>query len=218
MIGVVIAVRNQAGYLGEALDSVIAQTVAATEIVVVDDGSTDRTACVARERGVTTVSIERRGPKAARLVGAERTSAPWLTFLDGDDRLCPRHHELLLGAAQRAGTDAAYGMVAEFADGDVLESGGFDVRTEPKLVPLTGACLVRRELFFAAMEADPDPDGHDWFPVASRITALATVPEQVLERRIHGQNRTITERATVHAAYLAAARAAIMRGRGGDRP
>ncbi len=212
MIAVVIGVRNQAAYLGEALDSVAGQTMPASKVVVVDDASTDATAEVAKERGVTVISLpERQGPKTARLIGAQRATAPWLVFLDGDDRLRPRHHELLLGAAESAQVDAAYGMVAEFADAAVLDAGRFEVRTEPRLVPLTGSCVVRRELYFEAMKADPDPSGHDWFPVADRIKSLAQVDEQVLERRIHGENRTITEREQVHAAYLAAARAAIVR-------
>lgn len=213
LIAVVVAVRNQADYLGEALDSIFAQTLPTAEVVVVDDGSTDDTARVARERGVKVLSIERQGPKVARLIGARETAAPWLTFLDGDDRLTPSHHELLLSAAEQAGTDAAYGMVAEFADAAVLASGKYEVRTEPQRVPLTGTCLVRRELYFSAMEADPDPKGHDWFPVAERVKSLAQVNELVLERRIHGANRTIVDRAEVHSAYLAAARAAILRAR-----
>lgn len=217
MIGVVIAVRNQAEYIAEALESIAAQSVPTAEVVVVDDGSTDDTARVAKAHGARVLSIERQGPKVARLIGARETTTPWLTFLDGDDRLCPRHHELLLAAAEAADTRAAYGMVAEFADAAVLEAGQFEVRTEPQLVPLTGTCLVERELYFEAMEADPDPKGHDWFPVAERIKRLAQVHELVLERRIHGKNRTIVDRDEVYAAYLAAARAAIMRARGGGQ-
>lgn len=210
MIAVVIAVRNQSAYLGEALDSVEGQTLAAAEVVVVDDGSTDETATVAESRGVTTLRVPHQGPKSARLAGARLTAAPWLAFLDGDDRLRPRHHELLLHAAEAAGVDAAYGMVSEFLDPAIADLGRFDARSEPALVPLTGSCLVRREVYFDAMAADPDPKGHDWFPVANRIKGLAQVRELVLERRIHGQNRTIVERKEVHAAYLAAARASIL--------
>lgn len=217
MIAVVIAVRDQAAYIGEALDSVAAQTLPASEVVVVDDGSTDDTAAVAEAHGATTLRIPNQGPKVARLIGARETTAPWLVVLDGDDRLRPRHHELLFAAATAAGLDGAFGMVGEFADGEAAASGAFDVRSEPRLVPLTGSCVLRRELYFDAMEADPDPKGHDWFPVAERIKNLAQVHEQVLERRIHGQNRTIIEREDVHSAYLAAARAAILRARSEGR-
>ena len=216
MIAVVIAVRDQVDYLGEALDSVSNQTLQAAEVVVVDDESSDGSGALAAARGVRTLRIQHSGPKTARLAGARETTAPWLVFLDGDDRLRPRHHELLLGAAERAGDDGAYGMVREFADPDAPDAARYEVREDARLVPLTGACVVRRELFLDAMTSDPDGAGHDWFSGADRLSGSVTVGEVVLERRIHGRNRTIVSRAEVHAAYLAAARAAIVRRRGAD--
>jgi len=109
-IAVVIPAYNLAGYLGEAIESVLEQTLAADliEICVVDDGSTDETRAVASRYAarVRCVHQENRGLPATRNVGLRATTAPYVNFLDADDRLLPEKfaHELpLLEGDQRLG-------------------------------------------------------------------------------------------------------------------
>ncbi|MCX7015685.1 MAG: glycosyltransferase, partial [Candidatus Sumerlaeota bacterium] len=93
-IAVAIPCYNLGQYLDTCVESVLAQTRAADEIVIVDDGSTDRGA---RERlgawngrrGVRVVSIPNSGLAAARNTGAAHTSSEYLLFLDADDALRP---------------------------------------------------------------------------------------------------------------------------------
>jgi glycosyltransferase involved in cell wall biosynthesis len=113
-IAVVIPAYNLARYLGEAIESVLAQTIAAdaVEVCVVDDGSTDDTPAVAaryRDR-VRYVRQENRGLPATRNAGIRATRAPYLSFLDADDRLLPAAfaRELPLLEADPA-LDAVYG-------------------------------------------------------------------------------------------------------------
>jgi glycosyltransferase involved in cell wall biosynthesis len=89
-VAVIVAAYNQAHLIGETLDSAIAQEGASPEVVVVDDGSSDDTAAVARSRpGVQVITQPNRGPAAARVAGLDASSAPYVVFLDGDDRLRP---------------------------------------------------------------------------------------------------------------------------------
>jgi glycosyltransferase involved in cell wall biosynthesis len=89
-VSVVIPCFNQGRFLGEALQSLDAQTRLPTEVVVVDDGSTDETASVARRFArVTLVQRPHQGLAAARNVGIAATSGEYLVFLDADDRLRP---------------------------------------------------------------------------------------------------------------------------------
>ncbi len=87
MIAVVIPVRNGAKWLPDALESVRAQGAAVSEIVVVDDGSTDETAAlVAAQADVMAIGHpEPLGPGAARNAGVAASSAPLISFLDVDD-------------------------------------------------------------------------------------------------------------------------------------
>ena len=86
-VSVVIPCFNYGKFLGAAIDSVLAQTHAAREIIIVDDGSTDASAEVARGYGapVTLISRPNGGISAARNTGIREASAELLGFLDADD-------------------------------------------------------------------------------------------------------------------------------------
>ena len=89
-VSVIIPCYAQAHFLGEALDSVLAQRLPAHEIIVVDDGSPDRVGdVVARYPGVRLVAQENRGLSGARNRGLEESSGEFVVCLDADDRLLP---------------------------------------------------------------------------------------------------------------------------------
>jgi glycosyltransferase involved in cell wall biosynthesis len=81
---VVIPAFNEEAALPDCLDSLLAQSLEALEIIVVDDGSTDRTAAVARSRGVVVMSVPHGGPAAAKNAGAARATGDVLVFIDAD--------------------------------------------------------------------------------------------------------------------------------------
>ena len=91
-VSVVIPCRDAAEFLGEAIDSALAQEGVRVEVVVVDDGSTDGSLEVARGYGsrVRTIALPRSGgPAAARNEGARAATGDALLFLDADDVLGP---------------------------------------------------------------------------------------------------------------------------------
>src|SRR5215212_2619463 len=90
LVSVVIPCYNQAHFLGEAIESVLAQNHLRFEIVVVDDGSTDDTAEVAaRYPRVRCVRQDNQGLSAARNTGLRHSEGEYVVFLDSDDRLLP---------------------------------------------------------------------------------------------------------------------------------
>lgn len=96
---VVIPAHNEERFIGEALASVSAQTVPASEIVVIDDGSTDNTAEIARAHGAHVISQSPAcGPSASRNRAIAATTSPFIAFLDADDAWLPGHVSQLLGA------------------------------------------------------------------------------------------------------------------------
>ena len=90
LVSVIIPVFNGETYLAEAIESVLAQDHRPIEVIVVDDGSTDASAEVARSFGdVILIREEHRGAAAARNTAIDRTTGSFTTFLDADDRMTP---------------------------------------------------------------------------------------------------------------------------------
>ncbi len=94
-ISVAIPAYNRADYLKETLDAILNQTYPASEIIVVDDGSTDHTPAVLASYGskIKSIRIENSGAAIARKTAAEASSCPWLAFCDSDDIWLPHHLE-----------------------------------------------------------------------------------------------------------------------------
>jgi glycosyltransferase involved in cell wall biosynthesis len=93
-ISVIIPTYNRAALLREAIESVLAQTRAADEIIVVDDGSTDDTRATVADREqrdgrVRYVWQPNAFQSAARNNGVRHATGDLLLFLDSDDRLLP---------------------------------------------------------------------------------------------------------------------------------
>ncbi len=88
---VVVPCYNGQAYLEETLKTALAQTYPAIEIIVVNDGSTDRSREIACSMGprVTVVDQENRGLSGARNTGARHASGDWIAFLDADDLWIP---------------------------------------------------------------------------------------------------------------------------------
>ncbi len=81
----VIPAFNATNSVAAAVASLKAQTVPPAEIIVVDDGSVDDTAEVARRAGARVIQQENAGPGAARNTGIRAANTPWIALLDADD-------------------------------------------------------------------------------------------------------------------------------------
>jgi glycosyltransferase involved in cell wall biosynthesis len=107
---VIIPTFNRAPLLERAISSVLAQTVAPAEILVIDDGSTDDTASLCAKYGetITYVRQPNGGVAAARNTGIRRASSPWIAFLDSDDYWTAHHLERIAGAIRATGGMARF--------------------------------------------------------------------------------------------------------------
>jgi CDP-glycerol glycerophosphotransferase len=111
-----VPVYKVEAYLGTTLASIAAQSLRRFEVVVVDDGSPDSSADIARawsakDRRFRVVSQENAGPSAARNTGIRHSVAPYLTFVDGDDTLPPDAWKHMVETLERTGSDLCVGKL-----------------------------------------------------------------------------------------------------------
>jgi glycosyltransferase involved in cell wall biosynthesis len=105
-ISVVIPAYNSAAHLPATLQSVFAQSTPPAEVIVVDDGSADETAAIARSFGATVLSLANGGPSAARNAGTKAASGEYIAYLDADDIWVPEKLAVQYAALQSYGRPA----------------------------------------------------------------------------------------------------------------
>jgi len=116
-VSVIIPALNEADCIGELVREALAQAV--SEVIVVDNGSTDGTATVARQAGARVVSEPRRGYGYACSAGAEAADAEALVFLDGDGSSLPHEMPQLIEPVASGRADLALGsrVLGDIAQG-----------------------------------------------------------------------------------------------------
>src|SRR4051812_34634741 len=98
LISIVIPVYNGEAFMEQAIESALGQTWPRTEVVVVDDGSSDQSAEIAASYPVKLVKQGNEGVAAARNRGVDEAEGDLLSFLDQDDMIRPEKLERQLEA------------------------------------------------------------------------------------------------------------------------
>jgi glycosyltransferase involved in cell wall biosynthesis len=202
LVSVVIPCYQQAQYLGEAIESVLAQSYPHVEVLVIDDSSTDNASQIAsRYPGVRCVREPNAGMAGARNAGVRATNGDFLVFLDADDRLLPEAIEtgmrLLAEHPECAAAIGAYRRTSY--DGQALPTHSQPAVASEQYARLMrenwagfpGRAIYRRSLFEHVRGFDPTVDAAaDFafnlavareFPICSHETVVA-------EHREHGRN------------------------------
>lgn len=109
-ISVIIPVYNVEAYLRRCVESLLQQTYSNLEIILVDDGSPDRSGEICDEYGyqdsrIKVIHQANRGVSAARNSGLCAATGDWIGFIDGDDWIEPDMYEYMLDMARKHGAD-----------------------------------------------------------------------------------------------------------------
>ncbi len=203
LVSIVIPCFNQGRYLGDAIDSACRQSHPDVEVLVVDDGSTDDTARVARAHpAVTYLRQGNAGTAAARNRGLRASRGEYVVFLDADDRLLP--DAAAIGAAYLADhADAAFvtghvRLIDEAGTPGVVPTqdhapAGYAALLRWNYIWTPGVVTYRRSAVDAAGGFDPSAGGSADFELNVRLARrlpIACHHRVVLEYRQHGDNMT----------------------------
>jgi glycosyltransferase involved in cell wall biosynthesis len=190
----IIPVYNGAEFLGEAIESVLAQEYEPLRIIVIDDGSTDDSATIAQKyAGVLVIRQQNQGPAAARNAGLAVADAPYIALHDADDLLPPNklriqieyleaHPETACVLGRQVWIDPPPWLPRDALYGEL---GG---------IPLPSAVFrtsVIRELggFDPSFRTGEDVDL--LVRLRERGHGIFVLPDVVLYRRYHGSNLSV---------------------------
>jgi succinoglycan biosynthesis protein ExoO len=107
LVSVILPAYNAEKYIGEAIESVLRQTYPYFEIIVVDDGSQDKTSEVVKSFNDERIDLikhpDNRGPSVARNTAINVSKGKWLAIIDADDQWLPERMEKLLAILNEDG-------------------------------------------------------------------------------------------------------------------
>lgn len=116
LVSLIIPVYNVEDFLDKCLFSVINQTYSNIEIIIVNDGSTDKSEIICKKYGDLDKRIkyyfkENGGLSSARNYGLEKSQGEYIMFLDSDDFLCLNAVEVLMNYSKKTNSDVSIGKI-----------------------------------------------------------------------------------------------------------
>ena len=128
-VSVIIPVYNTEQFLGDCLDSVLAQTFTDFEAIVIDDGSTDNSrdiieAFAKKDSRIVCIHQENRGLSEARNAGLDIAKGNWITFIDSDDAIAPTFLEKSLFTANNSAAEISCCASRAFKEDEAVANKG----------------------------------------------------------------------------------------------
>ncbi|HUN54984.1 MAG TPA: glycosyltransferase family A protein [Smithella sp.] len=223
LVSVIIPVFNTEKYLSEAIESILAQSYSPMELIIVDDGSTDSTAKIAKRFGslVRYHYQENSGAGVARNQGIAMAKGDYFAFLDADDLWMPEKMKRQWEAfEENPHLDMVFGHIRQFYTPELPQTQKERTRIPVEIMPghHAGAMLIKKEAFLRVGLFKKElrvGEFIDWYARATELNLKSIMlPDVLMKRRIHTSNMGITLR-DQRSGYIHALKAALDRRRSG---
>lgn len=130
-ISIILSVYNEEKYIKEAIDSVLNQSLKDFELIIINDGSTDKTLNIINsysDKRIKVFTQENKGLGASRNKGIELASGEYIMFLDGDDYLINEALNIAYTEISTKNTDLSFFKIINYKD-KFYESDWFSLKT-----------------------------------------------------------------------------------------
>ena len=216
LISVIIPVKNGGKYLPQALDGIIKQEMN-VEIIVVDDGSTDNTAEIAKDYKCELITRQiSKGAVAAKNSGLKVAKGKYVIFHDSDDIMRDNALEKLYKELESEEEfSAVEAKVQDFYSPDLPEDERRKtlIKTEPYWGLFTGAILMRKVIFDKIGLFNEDLKAGEIIDWQTKMDSNGLKVKKVdfvsTDRRIHSSNFGRTDKSTEFKDYAAILRARL---------
>ena len=218
-VSVVIPVHNGEKYLQETIRSVLNQTLKPFEIIVVDDGSTDKSIKITESFAphINLIKNKNNGAASARNTGILKSKGEFLAFLDADDLWLPKKLEIQMDFLRsNRHIEILYSQAIQFYSpdlpGKIRETIKIVKEAQPFHVP--GTLLLSKKSFLSIglyNEEYETGENIDWYLRAlDSDIEIHTLNKVLIRRRIHANNSSRFKKAE-KIDYLKMARESILR-------
>lgn len=223
-ISVILPLYNAEEYIGEALNSILSQTLKPFEIIVINDGSTDKSLSKIELFGkkIKIINQQNKGAGAARNEGIKIAKGEYLAFLDADDVwLDNKLEEQFNYLISHPETEIVSGFVEQFISPELSVEDTNKLNPMLQNMPgyLPGAILIKKSDFLKVGFFNEQlhlGEFIDWYSRAKDLGFRDEIlPYTLLRRRIHNNNMGIYKKEHVKD-YLKVLRASLNRKRKND--
>ena len=199
LVSVIVPVYNGESYLGAALESIFAQDYHPFEVIVVDDGSIDESAAIARSyKEVRYIHQPNQGVAVARNVGIAVARGEFIAFLDADDIWTPDKLNVQVNyLTDHPDIQYTCGRVKFFLEPGCSIPPWFrkELFENDHVGRIMDTLVARKSLFEKIGKFDPDlitAEDVDWFARANdNYISTAIIPRVLLYKRIHDTNLSL---------------------------
>ena len=158
MVSVVVPVYNTERLVERCLDSIISQTYSNLQIIVVDDGSTDKSLEIlnkyqSKDNRISVYSQNNSGVSAARNCGMRHSTGEYVLFVDSDDYILQNTVESLVGTLENNQDGVVFGYKLSGRG-----TWGTDTRVLDKIVSLSGSTVTGMEILKHVLTIDPEKE------------------------------------------------------------
>jgi glycosyltransferase involved in cell wall biosynthesis len=202
---VIIPCRNGAKYIGNALNSLLIQTIKPDEIIVIDDNSTDNSLSIVNKFPLSITLLRGHGLGAAnaRNIGIMKAKSEYIAFLDCDDIFHPEKIEIQLNDLQSRASNAMSFCAVTYIDSNGCRLGidihcpefnrdhFFTLMLERNRIATTSAAMVKKSVLESVNGFDPTLSYNEEYDLWLRISSIGLVSyvdNVLLSYRLHEEN------------------------------